>query len=322
MISGGIGGLMERLKGMLKNHYGMVNSDIIPQQGGWAAFAYRVRSDSHTYFLKEYEKSRASTPKWTALIDDYVPILLWLEEHSRLKGKIPIPVLTTDGHYQCQDDEGIYLLYEYIVGDTIADNELTGDQVKQLAEMITELHRYGEEMPLVTSTMKENFEVPFIQQLRSALDTEMPDLMGSLLADHIESLRTLMSEVEVLSEVLMSRNLRLALCHTDVHHWNLMSADHQLKLIDWEGLKLAPVEADMRFFVDESYFAEFMAIYQQTHPHYEIDSEALQFYQGRRKLEDIWEFMEQLLFDDQEEHERVSTRNSLRKELEEISREV
>lgn len=313
---------MERLKSMLKNHYGLENTDIIPQQGGWAALAYRVRNDSHTYFLKEYEKSRASTPKWTALIDDYAPILLWLEQNSRLKGKIPIPVLTTEGHYRCEDDEGIYLLYEYIVGDTIADNELTGDQVKQLAEMIAELHRYGEEMPLVTSAMKENFEVPFIQQLRSALDTEMPDYVERVLDDHIDSLKRLMIEVEGLSEVLINCNLRMALCHTDVHPWNLMSADHQLKLIDWEGLKLAPVEADMMFFVDESYFVEFMAVYKNTHSHYEMNAEALRFYQGRRKLEDVWEFMEQLLFDDQDDQERVSTLNSLRKELEEIGQEV
>ena len=99
-----------------------------------------------------------------------MPVLLWLEEHSRLKGKIPVPILTQDGRYQCEDDEGIYLLYEYIVGDTIADTKLTKDQVRQLAEMIAELHRYGEEVPLVTSAMKESFTVPFLERLRSTLD--------------------------------------------------------------------------------------------------------------------------------------------------------
>lgn len=310
---------MDRLQNMLKEYYGLDRTVVVPQKGGWAALAYKVQTDGHAYFLKVYEKSRASTPKWTALIDDYVPILLWLEEHSRLKGKIPAPILTTDGSYQCEDDEGIYLLYEYIVGDTIADQELTEDQVRQLAEMIAELHRYGEEVPLVTSAMTENYTVPFLGQLKSKLDGELPCDLGEVLLHYIDRLKEIMLKVEELSEALKNRDLRMALCHTDVHGWNLMSTGQQLKLIDWEGLKLAPVEADMMSFVDEPYFELFMRVYKETHSDYEINAEALQFYQGRRKLEDVWEFMEQLLYDVQDDKERALTLQSLRKELEEIA---
>ncbi|MFE0560755.1 aminoglycoside phosphotransferase family protein [Paenibacillus sp. NPDC058910] len=310
---------MERLQNMLKDYYGLEHTEISPQQGGWAALAFRVRSHNEHYFLKAYEKSRASTPKWTALIDDYVPILLWLEEHSRLKGKIPAPILTTDGSYQCEDDEGIYLLYEYIVGDTIADQELTEDQVRQLAEMIAELHRYGAEVPLVTSAMTENYTVPFLGQLKSTLDEELPYDLGEVLLHYIDRLKEIMLKVEELSEALKNRDLRMALCHTDVHGWNLMSTGQQLKLIDWEGLKLAPVEADMMSFVDEPFFDQFMRVYKETHSDYVINAEALQFYQGRRKLEDVWEFMEQLLYDVQHDKERALTLLSLRKELEEIA---
>ncbi|WP_339296252.1 aminoglycoside phosphotransferase family protein [Paenibacillus sp. FSL W7-1279] len=310
---------MEQLQGILKEYYGLDRTHVVPQKGGWATLAYKVQSDGHAYFLKVYEKSRASTPKWTALIDDYVPVLLWLEEHSRLKGNIPVPILTKDGGYQCEDGEGIYLLYEYIAGDTIADTELTKDQVRQLAEMIAELHRYGEEVPLVTSAMKESYTVPFLEQLRSALDGELPYYLGKVLFHHIDSLKKLMLKIEELSEALKKRDLRMALCHTDVHGWNLMSTGQQLKLIDWEGLKLAPVEADMMSFVDEPYFSEFMRIYANTHSQYEVNIEALTFYQGRRKLEDVWEFMEQLLYDTQVDADRKATLNHLKKELEGIT---
>lgn len=310
---------MERLQNMLKDYYGLEHTVVVPQKGGWAALAYKVQSDGHTYFLKVYEKSRASTPKWTALIDDYVPVLLWLEEHSRLKGKIPVPILEKDGSYQCEDDEGIYLLYEYIVGDTIADTNLTKDQVRQLAEMIAELHRYGEEVPLVTSAMKESFTMPFLEQLRSTLDGELPYDLGNVLLHHIDSLKKLMLKIEELSERLKNRGLRMALCHTDVHGWNLMSTGQHLKLIDWEGLKLAPVEADLMLFVDEPYFSEFMRIYANTHSQYEVNIEALTFYQGRRKLEDVWEFMEQLIYDNQADADRKATLNHLKKEPEGIT---
>ncbi|WP_227005614.1 hypothetical protein [Bacillus paralicheniformis] len=47
----------------------------------------------------------------------------------------------------------------------------------------------------------------------------------------------------------------------------------------------------------------------------EIDQNALRFYQIRRRLEDIWEFTEQLAFDIQTEKEKAETMSLLKKEL-------
>ncbi|WHX86988.1 hypothetical protein QNH18_01220 [Bacillus paralicheniformis] len=47
----------------------------------------------------------------------------------------------------------------------------------------------------------------------------------------------------------------------------------------------------------------------------EIDQNALRFYQIRRRLEDIWEFTEQLASDIQTEKEKAETGSLLKKEL-------
>lgn len=107
----------------------------------------------------------------------------------------------------------------------------------------------------------------------------------------------------------------MALCHTDIHNWNLMQRDEQLVLIDWEGLKLAPVKADLMFFVDKPYYDVFMNIYLKLHKDFLINTDALLFYHIRRKLEDIWEFIEQLLYDNQEDKERNETIKVLDGEL-------
>lgn len=112
----------------------------------------------------------------------------------------------------------------------------------------------------------------------------------------------------------------MALCHTDIHNWNLMQFKQQLILIDWEGLRLAPVEADMMFLVDKPYYNRFLSIYRKSHKDFVINPDALQFYQEKRKLEDIWEFIEQLLFDNQDTQERADTIDSLRKELKAINK--
>lgn len=313
---------MNQIKTMLKAHYDIDGMHVFPQQGGWSALAYKVCTTQHAYFLKVYEKSRASTPKWTALIDNYVPILMWLLHHSGLKGKIPVPLLTNTGHYQCEDENGIYLLYEYIHGETIGDNVLTREQVSQLSEIIAELHCHGEDIPMGTDAVKEDFQVPFLQPLTNILDMEyckMPSEVRERLQPYIGQIQDLVHTVIKLSGRLKNGNVNMALCHTDLHHWNLMQSEQQLMLIDWEGLKLAPVEADMMFLVHEPYYDQFMSIYQKYHHDYVINADALQFYQGRRKLEDIWEFLEQLLYDMQDAKQRKATLNNLTKELQDIN---
>lgn len=313
---------MNHIKTALQDHYNIEITTVSPQQGGWAALAYKVCSSKRTYFLKVYEKSRASTPKWTALIDKYVPIMVWLRHNSGLKSKIPVPLPTKNGEYKCEDEHGIYLLYEYIDGETVGVKDLSADQVCQLSDIIAELHSHGEELPLETDAVKENYHVPYCQQLSDLLDKEyrnLPDELKEAIEPHIRPIKGLVHTIEVLSARLKASNLRMALCHTDIHNWNLMQSDRQLILIDWEGLRLAPVEADLMFVVDEPYFEEFAAIYRKSHNNFEINPDALQFYKGRRELEDIWEFIEQLLFDEQDDQQRAGTLKSLKETLSRLS---
>lgn len=314
---------MDNVRSNLKDCYDIDITDVLSEQGGWASLAYKVFNKNQCYFLKVYEKSRASTPKLTALIDQYVPIMVWLMKNSYLKGKISAPILTNSGEYKCEDEYGIYLLYDYIEGETIGDQDLTDSQVLQLSKIITELHSYGEAIPIETDVIKEDFEVPFLQSLRQTLQNgreELPSDVWDLVNPFIPQINDLISTVEELSRNLKNCDLRMALCHTDLHYWNLMQSGQQLMLIDWEGLKLAPVEADLMFLVDKPYFNKFLGIYRKTHQNFSINRDAMTFYHGRRRLEDIWEFIEQLIFDKQDEQGRVVIMNYLKKELDGISK--
>lgn len=309
---------MNAIETLLKEQYALNVTSILPQQGGWAALAYKVNSGDQTFFLKKYEKSRASTEELTTYIDDYVPVLFWLLNHTGLKGKIPVPLLTAAGNYKCEDDEGVYLLYEYISGETIGAQDLNEQQVVQLSEIIGELHRYGDKISVDTSKVKENFEVPFIRSLSGVFEEEFARLPVDLkdrLRPYQEPIRNKTSEVEQLSAKLRKSDPKMALCHTDIHPWNLMQSGRQLILIDWEGLKLAPVEADLMFLEDQPYYDLFLKGYKNYHNDFEINPDALRFYKGRRLLEDIWQFIEQLLYDQQSEADRAVTLNWLSKEL-------
>ena len=312
---------MIRLINILERQYGINCIDITAQEGGWSALAYKVSDGVKEYFLKVYEKSRVSTPKLTALIDTYVPIILWLNENTDMKAKLPVPLLTQDGKNKWEDDNGVYLLYEYIDGITIGSSELTENQVQQVGKIIATLHSYKDEIPVNTKDIREEFSLSFLNQLKEILHKEFagfPVDLTDLLGAYIKTLERYIDRVERLAIDIRRSNPKMVLCHTDIHNWNLMQSDEQIVLIDLEGLKLVPAEADLMFFVDKPYYDVFINIYQKLHKGFVINMDTLLFYRIRRKLEDIFEFIEQLLYNKQEEQERNETIKLLMRELNDL----
>ncbi|SEG72180.1 phosphotransferase [Paenibacillus sp. UNC499MF] len=315
---------LARLAKLVAEHYLLEPLSINRQQGGWASLAYRIETSSNsTYFLKEYEKKRSSTPKLTAMLDTYIPVTCWLNENTNLAGKITVPLKTQSGEYVCENVDGIFLLYEYIHGETIGKKALNQTQIEQLSTILAELHKAGDSIPVPVEHLTEDFQVSFVYALGETMASRhTPPRFISAIKPYENVLLKQVSILQDLSLKLVGRMLPLRWCHTDIHPWNMMQSDQQLILIDWEGVKLAPVEADLMFLTDESYFHDFFALYKKIHPNYILDEEALRFYKIRRLLEDIWEFTEQFLYDEQNESEKEETLRQLIHELEALKEYV
>ena len=304
---------MNHLKEMLKSQYGIAADMVREQKGGWSAAAYKISAGTRQCFLKVYDKKRASTPLLTAHIDFYVPVTLRLIEYADLAGKLPVPVLTENKEYKWEDRESVYLLYEYIDGITIGDRGLTTGQALQLADIVSRLHdpenvKYMN--GIEADRFREDFSSLFLQKLKRWIITDRDILatdIKTLLSDHHDGLQQSMLRLAELSEKLGGQRTEMVLCHTDIHNGNLMEKDGELMLIDWEGLIAAPREADLMFVRGKEYDPEFMKVYQERYPDYQINREILEFYQLKRRLTDIREFIEQLIFDVQSADEREET---------------
>lgn len=307
---------------ILKTEYGINCLSIVPQKGGWSALAYKVSDGAKNYFLKAYETNRSSTSKLTAMIDIHVPVTIWLNQNTNLCGKLPVPILTKNGDFKYKDKHAVYLLYQYIDGETIGDSVLTEKQVEQFCNMITELHSSNEAlMSFDVKKITETFRLPFLQVLKKNLISNFESLpvdLKALLFDRLHSLDRLIHCIEMLSLSLIRNTPRMVLCHTDIHNWNLIQTNDTLILIDWEGMKVAPPEADIMFLTDKPYYDRFLKIYREKHPDFQVNPDAMEFYMAKRKLEDAWEFVEQLLFDSQDEESRSQTLQYLKKLLEDI----
>jgi predicted Ser/Thr protein kinase len=69
----------------LSQHYGIRNSQLTEAEPGWSALAYHIEAGGECYFLKVYDKMRYTSQIWIKGIDQYMPTVVWLGEHTPLR---------------------------------------------------------------------------------------------------------------------------------------------------------------------------------------------------------------------------------------------
>lgn len=150
---------------LLKEYYNKSFINFSELEGGWSAKAFKVETNDGIFFLKVYDKEKVSTQIWTAAIDTYMPIVVWLNNNTELKNRIICPILSNSGEYKYEDEKFIYLLFPYLEGYTLGKKTMSSQQIKEIAEILAELHNYGANIPIATSSIIEDFAVPFCREL-------------------------------------------------------------------------------------------------------------------------------------------------------------
>ncbi|ROI02238.1 aminoglycoside phosphotransferase family protein [Chryseobacterium sp. G0240] len=289
-------------KSKIAEHYHIIAYDIIPVEPGWAALAYKLYADGgKVYFLKVYDKKRNSIAYILKTVPVYLFFIDWLNMHTALKGSISEVVKTKRGEMLAEEEDYIYIIMEYIKGDTVGEKSLSDSQVRELADIVSQLHGITAPVCPNTDYITEKFSLPWLEQLKIWLSRDFKTLkpeIRDLIKPYLVSLCNQANALEIQSKQLSEQKLPLALCHTDIHNWNIIADENKIHLIDWEGIKYAPLEADIFGLYNEPYFHEFMKQYKKHHPSYEINRELLKYYMISRNLTDIWEGIEQLQFDE------------------------
>lgn len=294
--------MLECIKQMLLDEYGIHVICLESRPAGWSASAWKVQAAGGDYFLKVFDKNKPSTKGWVQRIDIYMPVVLWLNAQTNLHGRMTAPLLNKKGMYKIEDADFLYMIFPFIHGQTIGGDKLKACQVDEIAQTVAILHTYGDEIPVSTLSLRETFDVSFCNDLSDWLKAacQYPEPLLNVLLPYGDTLAKALEALKKGAQNLRSNRGCFALCHTDIHGWNLMQGE-SLILIDWEGLRLAPVEADLFSFTDTFFFADawedFMAVYRSVHKEYEVNEDALRFYRLRRRLEDIHAFAQSILMD-------------------------
>lgn len=309
---------MNKIKLILKEQFGIEYIYITEIHGGLSTMNYKVMAAGQSFFLKVYDKKKAQSSLWTENINCYMPILVWLNENTDLQGRIVRPLKTKEGKFRYDDNENVFLLFDYIEGNTVGKS-LTHSQLIEAAEIMACLHNYSSEIPVIAANaesvrryikdkMQEDFSISFCNSLERFIAenySTAPADVKAILRPCLANLCYKNNEVKLLAEKVKKKNINMVLCHTDAHGYNLMQSKH-LVLVDWEGIKLAPAEADLIMFSKRAYWEIFIVHYMKNRPGFFLDNDIFMFYILRRKIEDIWAFIESILFDNLSVEQRES----------------
>lgn len=162
--------MYENIKQMLCNEYGIQVQSLQEIPPGWSASAWKVYSDCGSYFLKVYDKHKPSTKSWVARIDSYMPVVVWLHENTDLRTKMVAPIFSRNGAYKWEDGTFLYIVFPFIEGSAICNEKLNREQIREIAQIVSELHSYGTEIPVSTNSLKETFDVSFCMTLAHRLE--------------------------------------------------------------------------------------------------------------------------------------------------------
>ncbi|MCM3117494.1 aminoglycoside phosphotransferase family protein [Neobacillus sp. MER 74] len=290
-----------RITAILNDNYGIEATSIEQRPGGWSALAFFVEDKCEKYFLKVYDKRKPSIVPWIEAIDRYTPLVKWMYNHTDLRNNLVNPILTKLKNNKCEDEQYVYLLSEYIEGTTVADQQLSQNQVNELAKILGILHNNTSNIPyeLKQQQVNESFDIDFCENLSSFIHYDLDhtdDNVLEIVKPYTGTLLDKINKMRYLSNNLKRKPCQFVLSHADAHNWNVMQGK-SLMLIDWECLKLAPQEQDLILIITEPYARHFLNEYKKYMKYETPDLDAFEFYFLKRKLEDIWEWIKNLRFE-------------------------
>jgi hypothetical protein len=258
----------------------------VPLQQGYVAYVHRVDLvDGSAVFTKTYDDARPITAMIMPTLAAITTATQTLATVPAVAGRIvaPLPgLLVRSGPYTS-------VVFPYIDGITPRETPLTAPQLTALVTTVARIHAVDTTLPGLSSVPVEDFSAVWVDDVVPALQeaAHPGHPLTALIAPLLSTLSERYAQFLQLAGELRARHHPLVVCHTDIHGYNVVIADDVPLLIDWEGMKIAPPEHDLMFWVDDERWESIWEVYRAVHPAATIDPERLTFYRLRRLFEDL-----------------------------------
>lgn len=233
----------------LQAEYGLTIQSLsfLPIGNDAHSFVYQaVANDGQSYFVKLRTRQGFNEPS--------VQVPFFLAERN-------IPHIITPLASVSQRpwvDLGDYCLtvYPFIDAQTATDAGLSDAQWTALGQTLRQIHDVTPTPQIERILSREAF-IPWRREVLTQLESLInnPDLIDPAQRAlqvywhaHQPEIRLLINRSDTLAEQLRQAHMPLALCHADIHTWNvLVDTDKHMWIVDWDEVRLAPKERDLMF---------------------------------------------------------------------------
>ncbi|WP_131781510.1 phosphotransferase [Legionella gresilensis] len=285
----------QQLINLLQQGYALQATQIhFINTGSFYSFVVQTVNNKK-FFLKIYPKNQTLVPIHPNLESlNYTSTALYRFRYEFELNYIPHIIKTGLGTFCLNTPELILILFNYIKGShpSYCPNQLLAEN---LAALLAKLHQIPtSEFP---NLKQEDFNISYALGLENWLkqkifvkdNTHAPTLL-SRLDNYKDILKEKLSQLKIWQAQFQQRDISLTITHGDPHHYNILQAKNEAWLVDWDGIKIAPIERDLWHYQESDLLKFYAKLNNQT-----IDLDLCKFYQLQRFFEDIRYYLEQIL---------------------------
>lgn len=285
----------DQIGALLQENYRLepLELEFLPLGYDLGAAKYKVVAEGgQEYFLKlrSGPLNAASLQVPPALVDEGVP-------------NVVAPLRTTSGTLWGSLEGFTAILYPFVQGESAMNVGMNEPQWVEFGTTLKAVHSSGLPSRFACSLPQETFTLPSAKQVRELDElvrrTRFASPAQQQLADfwqeNAELIGAVVDRAERLGRQLQARKFEFVLCHADIHAANILVADDgHIRLVDWDGPMIAPIERDLLFVIG-SVIARQVTPQEEEwffrgYGRAEVDPAALTYYRYERAIEDIGEF--------------------------------
>jgi Ser/Thr protein kinase RdoA (MazF antagonist) len=275
--------------------YGIVPlGEYVALRAGYVALVHRVRGeDGRDYVLKTYDDARPISRMILPTLEALTQATVWLEQQQMVRGRIVAPVAH---HNPVRSGPYTTVIFPYIDGVTPRERTLTPIQLRNLVHTVAHLHRLPADGAGLEGVPREDFDALWTAAVLPALARiDQPGhVLAAVFAGRAPRLAAQFRRFRSRAAQLATQEHALVVCHTDIHGYNVVIKNDVPLLIDWEGMKVAPKEHDLLFWIADDRWEDIWQQYRLVHPGAQIDTALLDFYGTRRLFEDLIQDIERV----------------------------
>ena len=236
----------------LKKYYGITLKSMDFKPVGEESYSYlAIDFNGNKYFVKYCERANV-----TKNIDLVNQLLVQLKDFNFV-----VPPIDVQGKTSFSVLTGKIYVYPYIDGEiiTIGNDKFEKELVDKLLDIMVKIHSSKDR--ITVNLPVENFKNDFLTDFEKLLVllAGNKDKTGSEVASILESneilIRKLITEHTKLGDFYKNNKPNLVLTHGDITGRNIILAEDSLKLVDWDGVMIAPSERDLNFLLDNPHFS-------------------------------------------------------------------